>query len=114
MKKHPENAVSIIRHLPSMEYVIPAVVGHHEMWNGRGYPRRLAGEDIPLTARILCVADCFDAMTTRRCYQQARGLEEALSVIQNGAGEQFDPELAKLFVELVRQGRIEVQAARGE
>ena len=114
MKKHPENAVSIIRHLPSMEYVIPAVVGHHEMWNGRGYPRRLAGEDIPLTARILCVADCLDAMTTRRCYQQARGLEEALSVIQNGAGEQFDPELAKLFVELVRQGRIEVQAARGE
>lgn len=112
MKKHPENAMAIIKHLPSMEYVIPAVVGHHEWWNGRGYPRRLAGENIPLTARILSVADCFDAMTTKRCYQNARGLEETLSVLEAGAGTQFDPDLITIFVDLVRQGRIELQSGR--
>ena len=81
IKKHPENAVSIIRHLPSLDYVIPAVVGHHERWDGKGYPRRLAGEDIPLTARILCVADCFDAVTTKRCYQSPRDIDRALQII---------------------------------
>lgn len=114
MKKHPENAVAIIRHLPSMDYVVPAVVGHHERWDGKGYPRRLAGEDIPLTARILCVADCFDAITTKRVYQDSRDLETALNIIEAGAGTQFDPALAKLLVQLFREGRIELQTGRAE
>ena len=59
-----EASIDIIRHLPSLDYVIPAVIGHHERYDGKGYPRRIAGEDIPLTARILCVADSFDAMTS--------------------------------------------------
>ena len=112
IKKHPENAVSIIRHLPSLDYVIPAVVGHHERWDGKGYPRRLAGEDIPLTARILCVADCFDAVTTKRCYQSPRDIDRALQIIEDGAGTQFDPELAHLFVQMFREGKIELQAGR--
>ncbi len=112
IKKHPENAVSIIRHLPSLDYVIPAVVGHHERWDGKGYPRRLAGEDIPLTARILCVADTFDAITSRRCYQNPREIETALQIIENGAGTQFDPELATLFVRKFREGAIELQTGR--
>ena len=61
MKRHVEASVEIIRHLPSMDYVIPAVLGHHERYDGRGYPRRIAGKDIPLAARILCIADSFDA-----------------------------------------------------
>lgn len=112
IKKHPENAVSIIRHLPSLDYVIPAVVGHHERWDGKGYPRRLAGEDIPLTARILCVADVFDAITTKRCYQDLREIEKALQIIENGAGTQFDPQLATLFVEKFKEGVIELQSGR--
>ena len=59
MKRHVEASVEIIRHLPSMDYVIPAVLGHHERYDGRGYPRRIAGKDIPLAARILCIADSF-------------------------------------------------------
>ena len=64
IKGHVEASIDIIRHLPSLDYVIPAVIGHHERYDGKGYPRRIAGEDIPLTARILCVADSFDAMTS--------------------------------------------------
>ena len=112
MKKHPENAVAIIRHLPSMDYVSPAVVGHHERWDGKGYPRRLAGEDIPLAARILCIADCFDAITTKRCYQDPREMQNALRIIEDGAGTQFDPELARLFIEKANDGTIELQATR--
>lgn len=109
MKKHPENAVSIIRHLPSLDYVIPAVVGHHERWDGKGYPRQLQGEDIPLSARILCVADSFDAITTKRVYQDIRSLEEALRILEEGAGSQFDPRLVHLFVKEIREGHIEMQ-----
>lgn len=112
IKKHPENAVAIIRHLPSLDYVIPAVVGHHERWDGKGYPRRLAGEDIPLTARILCVADCFDAITADRCYQEPKESERALRIIEDCAGTQFDPTLAKLFVDEFRAGNIKLQAER--
>lgn len=71
IKGHVEASIDIIRHLPSLDYVIPAVIGHHERYDGKGYPRRIAGEDIPLTARILCVADSFDAMTSNRCYKKA-------------------------------------------
>ena len=114
IKKHPENAVAIIRHLPSLDYVIPAVVGHHERWDGKGYPRRLAGEDIPLMARIITVADSFDAMTTKRCYQDERDAQQALQNILEGAGTQFDPELASLFVEKFREGEIVLQKGRVE
>lgn len=70
MKGHVEASIGIIRHLPSLDYVIPAVIGHHERYDGNGYPRRIAGEDIPASARILCIADSFDAMTSKRCYKE--------------------------------------------
>lgn len=111
MKKHPENAVAIIRHLPSLDYVIPAVLSHHERWDGKGYPRRLSGEDIPLSARILCVADCFDAITSKRCYQDPRSVERALSILEANSGTQFDPKLVELFVEKVRDKTIVMQIA---
>lgn len=112
IQKHPENAVAIIRHLPQLDYLIPAVISHHERWDGKGYPRRLSGEDIPLGGRILCVADCFDAMTSRRCYQDVRTVENALTDLEVNAGKQFDPELVRLFVRGVRCGEIELQAPR--
>ena len=112
IKKHPENAVAIIRHLPSLDYVIPAVLSHHERWDGKGYPRRIGGEDIPLNARILCVADCFDAMTGKRCYQDSRTVESALQDLELNAGKQFDPTLARLFVAKIRDGTIQVRSAK--
>ena len=108
MKEHVENSIGIIRHLPSLDYVIPAVIGHHERWDGRGYPRRIAGEDIPLSARILCIADSFDAMVSKRSYKDAYDTERALSIVRNEAGRQFDPQLAELFVTLVENGTITV------
>jgi len=110
MKGHVENSIGIIRHLPSLDYVIPAVIGHHERYDGRGYPRRIAGEDIPLMARILCIADSFDAMISRRSYKQSYSIEFTLNVVAEESGKQFDPKLAEVFIRLVRSGKIKTNA----
>ena len=104
-----ELAVGIIRHLPSLDYVIPAVIGHHERYDGKGYPRRLKGEGIPLMARILCIADSFDAMVSKRSYKQEMDVQTALKIIDEEAGYQFDPQLAHIFIELVKNQQIEVR-----
>ena len=106
IKGHVESSIDIIRHLPSLDYVIPAVIGHHERYDGKGYPRRIAGEDIPLTARILCVADSFDAMTSKRCYKKAFSLSVAREKLLQDAGKQFDPDLVYKFVECLDNGTI--------
>lgn len=106
IKGHVEASIDIIRHLPSLDYVIPAVIGHHERYDGKGYPRRIAGEDIPLTARILCVADSFDAMTSKRCYKKAFPIEVAREKLLQDAGRQFDPDLVYKFVECLDNGSI--------
>ncbi len=108
IKGHVEGSIDIIRHLPSLDYVIPAVIGHHERYDGKGYPRRIAGEDIPYTARILCIADAFDAMTSNRCYKKAYSLEVAIQILLDGAGTQFDPELVPAFVECLQSGRMKL------
>lgn len=108
MKGHVENAIAIIRHLPSLDYVIPAVIGHHERYDGKGYPRRIAGEDIPLYARILCIADAFDAITSKRPYKEAVTVEAALKILEEQAGLQFDPELVRLFIREVKKGTIKI------
>jgi diguanylate cyclase (GGDEF)-like protein/putative nucleotidyltransferase with HDIG domain len=102
MKGHVNNSIEMIRHLPEMDYLVPAILGHHERWDGRGYPRGLAGEDIPITARCLAVADCFDAMTTDRPYRRGMSAEYALDQIAASAATQLDPHLAETFVQLVR------------
>lgn len=106
MKRHVEASVEIIRHLPSMDYVIPAVIGHHERYDGKGYPRRIAGKDIPLAARILCIADSFDAMVSKRSYKSSMSVEFAINELEMGAGTQFDPELVPVFVELIQSGAV--------
>ncbi len=106
MQTHVENSVAIIKHIPSLTYVIPAVIGHHERWDGNGYPRKVRGNDIPLFARILCIADSFDAMLSKRSYKENRPLEFALQEILKNAGTQFDPELAIIFADLVRKQKI--------
>lgn len=109
MKSHVENAVDIIRHLPSLDYVIPAVIGHHERYDGKGYPRQIGGEEIPLVARILCIADSFDAMISRRSYKREMSVEKGVRIIEDELGKQFDPVLGKLFIQLIREGKIEPQ-----
>lgn len=106
MQGHVENSVSIIRHLPSLDYVIPAVIGHHEWYNGNGYPRRIAGEDIPLSARVLCIADSFDAMISLRPYKLPHSVGYAKMELINLSGKQFDPKLVTSFLELLELGKI--------
>lgn len=106
MKDHVNSSIEMIRHLPEMDYLIPAALGHHERWDGQGYPRGIAGEEIPVSARCLAIADVFDAMTTDRPYRKGLPLEYALEEIEKGAGTQFDPNLAPLFTQLIRSRSI--------
>lgn len=109
IKTHVENSVGIIRHLPSLDYVIPAVISHHERYDGKGYPRGIAGDAIPLMGRILCVADSFDAMVSKRNYKKAMPLEDALTVLREERGKQFDPHLVDVFIEMIRDGKLQVR-----
>lgn len=108
VKQHVEMSITIIKHLPSLNHVIPAVIGHHERWDGKGYPRGLKGENIPLAARCLAITDAFDAMTSNRPYRSSLSVNAALNEIENNMGTQFDPLIANIFIKLVREGTIEV------
>lgn len=98
--------IGIIRHLPFLDYVIPAVIEHHERWDGYGYPCCIAGEDISLSARILCIADSFDVMLSRYSYKELYSVEKALEIVLSESGRQFAPNLGPLFVRLVQEGSI--------
>ena len=106
MKTHVENSIKMIRYLPNMDYVIPAVVAHHERYDGTGYPRGLKGTEIPLMGRILTIADCFDAMTARRPYKQECSIDYAAGELKKNSGTQFDPELVPVFLSLIEDGKI--------
>lgn len=108
MKTHVDHSIEIIRHLPDLDYLIPTVVGHHERWDGRGYPNGLAGNNIPMGARCLSLADSFDAMTSKRSYKEAFSVEYAAREIKEQAGKQFDPQLAMMFVDLIESGDIQI------
>ena len=73
---------------------------HHEKWNGRGYPDGLSGTDIPLCARIMAVADVFDAVSEKRCYRDAMPLDKCFDIIRQGSGEDFDPQIAEVFLDI--------------
>lgn len=98
----------MLLYLPSLDYVIPSVLGHHERWDGGGYPRGLSGNAIPIGARCLCLADSFDAMISKRSYKDAMSVEEAIGEIRRNQGTQFDPELAVLFIQLIESGKIQI------
>ena len=96
---HPERGAKVLAPLCGFYPELPdGVLSHHERWDGRGYPRQLKGRRIPLEARIVSIADTFDAITHRRPYSGARSARVALEVIAEGRGKQFDPELVDLFM----------------
>jgi putative nucleotidyltransferase with HDIG domain len=98
MKHHPDRSATILRPLEEMHPGIQRIVSsHHECWDGSGYPCGLGGEEIPLAARIIALADVFDAMTQPRKYKEPMSVEEALEKLDEGAGRQFDPHLVELI-----------------
>ena len=113
MKSHVNSSIEMIRHLPDMDYLIPAVLGHHERWDGRGYPRGIQGEEIPLSARCLSIADAFDAMITDRPYRKGLPVDYAIQQLREGAGRQFDPQLAPVFAQMVEERQIPLAVDRG-
>lgn len=103
MKTHPEIGYRIAMASPDFAPVADYILTHQEKWDGTGYPNHLAGENIPLLSRILAVADAYDAMTKDRVYRKALPKEVALEEIRQNAGTQFDPKIAALFIELVKE-----------
>ncbi len=93
IKKHPVHGFKILEPLEHLEEVLPGIMHHHERWDGKGYPDGLKGGDIPLAARIVCVADAFDAMTSTRPYRKALPDDEALKRLKESSGTQFDPDV---------------------
>ena len=91
-----------------MTAIVISMLSDHERYDGKGYPRGLKGEDIPLLGRILAVCDSFDAMTTKRTYKEAMSIDYAISELEHNKGTQFDPKLAEAFIELLKEGKIEV------
>jgi putative nucleotidyltransferase with HDIG domain len=97
MRKHPEIGARIVRAVPFLEDTVDVILYHHERFDGNGYPEGLEGDKIPLTARIVSVADTIDAMTRDRPYRNALSLSQLIDELKKGAGTQFDPEIVKLI-----------------
>jgi len=104
IKKHPVIAEMILKDVGLLAPVRPLIRSHHERWDGAGYPDGLAGEEIPFLARIMAVADSFDAMRTHRPYRPPLTLEQTLEELKNGSGSQFDPQVLELFERVFRKG----------
>ena len=108
---HPRIGFRLIQKVPALEPIGPAVLHHHEHFDGGGYPAGLSGEQIPLQARVICVADSFSAMTTDRPYRDPMSEEDACVELERCAGTQFDPQVVTVFVEEVRRALAEGEKA---
>jgi diguanylate cyclase (GGDEF)-like protein len=106
IKKHPQIAADILRPIHFLRSVIPYILYHHERWDGRGYPSGLKGELIPVGARIIAIADVYQALTSNRPYRKAFTREEAIRIIKTGSGSQFDPRIVKVFLGLIKSKKV--------
>lgn len=103
IQKHPTiGADRVLAKVPFLRDCLPAIRHHHERWDGRGYPAALKGDEIPYMARILALADAYDAMTSTRIYRQALLFDDVVRIFDTGAGTQWDPELTKVWLEYMR------------
>jgi len=106
IKSHPEKGVDILKPLKQFQPILPAILHHHESYDGTGYPHGLSGADIPLHARIIAIGDTYDAIVSARPYRSPAGHERAIEELVREAGRQFDPEIVRLFVEYDRRYRV--------
>ncbi len=103
VKKHPKVAVDILKPIPQLKDILPGVYHEHERYDGKGYIAGLKGEAIPLEARIIGVADAFDAMTSERPYRKALPYEEAIAELKRNVGTQFDPRVVEAFLKILKK-----------
>ena len=103
IKKHPEIGAKILAHIKKFAKVIPIIKGHHERWDGTGYPDGLKGEEIPLGARIVAVCDAFDAMISERNYGRRYSVQDAIEEIRANSGTQFDPKIVEAAIPILKR-----------
>ena len=111
MKSHTTRGATILKGISTIPHITEGAKSHHEKYDGSGYPEGLKGEDIPFVARIICCADCFDAMASRRVYKEPFSLNVITSEFERCAGTQFDPEISKVVIDLIAAGKLEPNSA---
>jgi HD-GYP domain-containing protein (c-di-GMP phosphodiesterase class II) len=104
IENHTILGEEILKGIDHLDDILPGVRNHHERYDGSGYPDGLAGKDIDIIARIIAVADAYDAMTTDRPYRRARSHSQAVAEIKKGSGTQFDPQIVEVFLNIFRNG----------
>jgi putative nucleotidyltransferase with HDIG domain len=111
VRRHPEEGARVVARMEAYGPVADIILGHHERWDGKGYPRALVGEAIPLLARVVMIADAYDVMIARDSYRRPRTSSEAVSELRRVSGQQFDPELVETFVKLLADRGLRFQHA---
>ncbi|MBI5026932.1 MAG: HD-GYP domain-containing protein, partial [Nitrospirae bacterium] len=106
VKRHPGKGADVLSPISQLGDIIPWIRGHHERYDGKGYPDGLKGEEIPLQARILSVADAYDSMTAERPYRKTPGREKAIEELKRYSGIQFDPEVVDIFLKVLESGKV--------
>ncbi|MFA5255885.1 MAG: diguanylate cyclase [Candidatus Omnitrophota bacterium] len=105
INRHPKIAADILRPIHVLNAIIPLILHHHERWDGKGYPNKLKGEDIPLGARIVAIADVYQALISRRPYRKAFSKSKALKMIREASGTQFDPRIVNVFFDVIKKDK---------
>ncbi|MBI3828694.1 MAG: HD-GYP domain-containing protein [Planctomycetes bacterium] len=113
MKQHPTIARDLLSSLDLMHDLLPAITHHHERWDGRGYPAGLKTDQIPLWGRIICIADAYDTMASRRTYKEPMPEEKVLAELHRGRATQFDPELVDILVQILAEKAAEKAHEKG-
>jgi putative nucleotidyltransferase with HDIG domain len=111
VRRHPEEGARVVARMEAYGPVADIILGHHERWDGKGYPRALVGEAIPLLARVVMIADAYDVMIARDSYRRPRTSSEAVLELRRVSGQQFDPELVETFVKLLADRGLRFQHA---
>ena len=112
IKDHPKNGAKIVKHITQFHTLIDGILYHHEHYDGKGYPDKLKGENIPLAGRIIAFADTFDALTTNRPYRKGYTASQALSIMEKARATQFDPHLLDIFLRCFKKGEIELKKTK--
>ena len=111
MKSHTTRGAKILKGISTIPHIIEGAKSHHEKWDGTGYPDGLKGEEIPYVARIICCADCFDAMATKRVYKEPISIENIAQEFKRCEGTHFDPEIAEVVVNMMNTGKLKPYTA---
>ena len=108
MKSHTTSGASILKSISTIPHIVEGAKSHHERYDGSGYPEGLSGENIPFVARLICCADCIDAMASKRVYKEPYPTDVIIGEFERCSGSQFDPEISKVVIDLLATGKLQL------